>query len=151
MDVGLHILIVGIQEMRLTFALFLFFFSSLPGYAGSLSRAVSRALSAIPTVTGQNVLQRMKSCKITFSNGSSVEKQSVAIPQIGSLAGDTILEVYINIPPMPGDDRPEAKIIYNDLFAQWIVRNNKAIPISGWAKTLQESPRPIRSAHWLDC
>jgi hypothetical protein len=137
--------------MKHTFAFFLFALASLPGYAGSLPPDVSRALSAIRTVTGQNVLQRMKSCKITFADGAWVEKQTVAIPQIVSLAGDTILEVYINIPPMPGDDRPEAKIIYNDLFAQWIIRNNQAIPISGWAKTLQESPRPIRSVRWLDC
>lgn len=136
---------------KLLLAFFLFAFSSLSGYASSLPPDVSHALAAIPTVTGQNVSQRMKSCKITFADGSWVEKQTVAIPQIGALAGDTILDVYINIPPMPGDDRPEAKPIYNGLLAQWIIRNNRAIPISGWAKTLQQSPQPIRSAGWMNC
>lgn len=140
-----------LQNMKYTLAILLFAFASLPTQAGALPPEIKRALAAIPTVTGQNVLQRMKSCGITFADGSSIEKQTESHPQIGSIVGDTILEAYINIPPRPGDDRPEAKVIYNDLFVQWIIRHNKAIPISGWAKTLQRTPAPIRSDRWMNC
>lgn len=142
--------LLGIRNMRHAIAL-LFALASLPVQADSLPPEIRRALAAIPTVTGRNVLQRMKLCGITFADGSWIEKQTAAIPQIGSRVGDTILEVYINIPPMPGDDRPEAKVIYNGLFAQWIIRNGKPIPISGWAKTLQQAPIPIRSERWMNC
>ena len=137
--------------MRYTIAIFLLVFAPLSVHAESLQPNVKRALTAIPTVTGQNVLQRMNSCGITFSNGAWYEKQTEARPHIASLAGDFVLEVYINTPPMPGDNRPEARVIYNDLLARWIIRNGKAIPISGWAKTLQLAPIPIRSAQWMNC
>jgi hypothetical protein len=137
--------------MRYFITVSLFILVSLSAQAASLSPNIKRALAEIPTVTGQSVLQRMRICGMTFAEGTWIEKQTVANPQIGSLAGDTILEVYFNIPPMPGDNRPEARVIYNDLLARWIIRNGKAMPVSGWAKTLQESPIPMRSTQWLNC
>lgn len=124
---------------------------SLQATATGVSSEIKRALASIPTASGQNALQRMRSCGITFADGSWIEKQTEAHSKIGAQAGDTILEVYINVPPMPGDDGPEARTVYNDLFAQWIIRDDKAIPISGWAKALQQSPVPLRSSSWLNC
>ena len=121
---------------------------SLTAFAGTLEPAVQNALRSIHTVTGHSAWDRMKSCGIKFADGSWIETADVDQPQIGARKGDLILEVYLNVPPIPGDDRSGP---YTDLVARWIIRNGRPNPESAWAKEIQNKTRPLKSAAWLNC
>lgn len=117
-------------------------FSAIP------AAAVRKALSAIPAVTGETVWERIRSCGITFSDGSWIERAIQDQPSIGARAGDLILDVYINVPRLPGDHNIEA---YRDLLARWVIHAGRAAPKSRWADTLQNKAPPIGSDAWLNC
>lgn len=127
---------------------FLLLFTCLTTSADDLEPAVKHALKSIHTVTGESALNRMRSCGISFSDGSWIEKADYDQPTIEAHKGDLILEVYINVPPMPTDQQT---YIYNDLLARWVIRKGQSIPESGWAKWIQNKPRPLQSISWMNC
>lgn len=121
---------------------------SAPAHSDMSAPAVRQALSTIRTATGGRVLERIRSCGITFSDGSWIERATQDYPSIGARAGDLILDVYINVPPIPGDHDIG---VYRDLLARWVIHAGRAVPKSRWADELQNKTPPIGSDVWLDC
>ena len=95
----------------------------------------------------------MRSCGITLADGSWIEEATSDYPDIEAQKGDLILEAYIDVPPMPGDNRNKnyTDLIYTNLVARWVIRQGVSYPESGWAGTIQNKPRPMRSNMYLNC
>lgn len=133
--------------VRIISAATMLFALSPPVQAVQPSKAVRQTLANIKSVVGYSVLDRMKACGITFADGSSAEKLTQDNANLGVHKGDIMLDVYINIPPLPDQD-PAA---YSDLLARWAISRGVAKPMSGWAESLQNKPTPIGSMTWMNC
>ena len=118
-----------------------------PVYASKPDKAVFDALSHIKSAAGTSVLDRIDACGITFADGSYAEKATANYPSEGIHKGDLIVEIYINVEPLPDQNR----VAYTDLLARWAISHGVAHPVAGWADWLQNKPAPIGSAVWMNC
>lgn len=118
-----------------------------PAYAAKPDKAVRDALSRIQSATGMSVLDRIDACGITFADGSYAEMATADYPAEGIHKGDLIVEIYINVEPLPDQDRAA----YTDILARWTVSHGVAHAQAGWADWLQNKPAPIGSAVWMNC
>lgn len=118
-----------------------------PAYAAKPDKAVRDALSHIKSAAGTSVLERIDACGITFADGSYADKATADYPSEGIHKGDLIVEIYINVEPLPDQDR----VAYTDLLARWTVSHGVAHAQAGWADWLQNKPAPIGSAAWMNC
>lgn len=112
------------------------------------SDPVVSVLKSIPSAAGVSVYTRLKTCKIRIQhNVSWLDTKVFDIPDKQIRAGDTVLQIIIDVPPLPGDTQG----LYKDLTARWTIRNGKAYPDKGWAEQLQNKSRPIGSSAWMNC
>jgi len=113
-------------------------------------QAAMAALDRIPSIAGGSILDRMKRCRARIERSSAyVNMLPMDEANIGGKAGDLSLQVLFSIPPLPGDEKHLDP--YTGLSAIWLIRGTEAIPVTGWAKTLQTTPAPIGSVVWMNC
>ena len=115
--------------------------------AASPSKDVRASLSRIHSAAGGSVMERIQACGIKFADGTYQEIATSDIPDIGAHKGDVILEIYIDVPPMPGGTASA----YKGIVARWVISKGVARPDTGWAHWLQEKEIPIGSADWMNC
>jgi len=109
---------------------------------------ILNALDHIPSAVGISVRGRIENCHIKIQRGTSlIDTRQTALPALGARPGEEILQIAIDVPPLPGDDAS----IYKDLSATWIVSDGHARPANGWANWLQNKPQPIGSDVWMNC
>ncbi|MDE1940265.1 MAG: hypothetical protein KGI68_14685 [Alphaproteobacteria bacterium] len=103
-------------------------------------KPVAKALDGIPAVIGVSVLKRINECHFAILKDQSfVETRNVAWPQYNAKAGQTVLQVMIQLPLYKGL-RPEDN---KPMPAVWLIDRGKATPLSHWAVSLQNSPYPM--------
>jgi hypothetical protein len=111
-------------------------------------RKLDTALAPIPAASGRTVLARINQCGIKIQRNTSwIASETLDQPQIGARAGDEVIQVVMDVPPMRGDEPS----LYRDLTARWIIRDGKARPDTGWADQLQNKPAPFGSPTWMNC
>ncbi|HEX7965332.1 MAG TPA: hypothetical protein VF651_06405 [Gammaproteobacteria bacterium] len=123
------------------------FAAAAPAWAASPGKDVKASLGKIKSVAGGSVLSRIQACGIKFADGSYQEAAVSDIPDIGAHKGDVILEIYIDVPPMPGGTASA----YRGIVARWVISKGVARPNTRWAQWLQEKEIPIGSADWMNC
>jgi hypothetical protein len=124
--------------------------ASLPAAANDRDdwQKLLAALTKIPSADGGTVLSRIRSCGLKIHKSASWSgTEPIAVSQLGARAGDLVVQIVFDAPPLPGDD----PTLYHDLSALWIVRNGKPLPEGGWADWLQNKPPPIGSISWMNC
>ena len=109
---------------------------------------IKKRLENIKAADGSSIENRITACQIKIDRDASwSEAADHDYPQIHAIKGDTIIEIFIDIPLLPGQN-PEA---YRGLVARWVIHNGEANPESGWANQLQNKPPPIGSSAWMNC
>lgn len=116
-------------------------------YGVTPDKDVKASLAKIRSAAGGSVMSRLQSCGIKFAVGSYQEVATSDTPSVGAHKGDVILEIYIDVPPMPSGDADA----YKGLVARWVISKGIARPVTGWAHWLQEKVVPIGSADWMNC
>lgn len=107
---------------------------------------VSNALKGIYTRAGDNVLERLNSCKIKPDKTASwVEFLSADKPEYGAKKGETVVLLKMDFPATA--NYPGQK----GLSALWILGHNKAMPVSSWAEMLQTRPVPFAPNYGMKC
>ena len=66
-------------------------------------------------------------------------------------AGDTIVMVKLDFPPMPvtGPAAPPPRLMGQP--GLWVISHGQATPISQWAISLQKRTVPLAHDSWLNC
>ncbi|MGA7712619.1 MAG: hypothetical protein WCA81_12005 [Rhizomicrobium sp.] len=115
-------------------------------------KQVSKALDAIQTPLGISVLKRINRCEIVPEKQNSyIDNLTVENRDYGAKAGDTILMVKLDFPPMPitGPTAPPPRLMGQP--ALWVISHGQASPISQWAISLQKRTVPLAHDSWLNC
>jgi hypothetical protein len=103
-------------------------------------KPVAKALEAIPTAAGMSARERIDRCHFMIEKDASfVETRSVAWPQYDAKAGQTVLQVTLQLPLYKGEPTADNQPVK----AVWIVDHGKATPLSRWAISLQNKPIPM--------
>ena len=103
-------------------------------------KLIAKALDTIPSAAGMTVLKRIDRCHFAvLKDASFIETRTVDWPQYDAKAGQTVLQVTIQLPlykgEAPADNKP--------MPAVWLIDHGKATPLSHWAISLQNSPFPM--------
>ena len=103
-------------------------------------KLVAKALAAIPSAAGMTVFQRIDRCHFAILKDQSfIDTRNVAWPQYDAKAGQTVLQVMIQLPlykgELPADNKP--------MPAVWLIDHGKPTPLSHWAVALQNHPYPM--------
>lgn len=126
-------------KIAVTALLFTALVANADAATGTDWKPIAKALDGIPSA-GMTVLTRISRCHFTvLKNTSFVETRTVAWPQYDAKAGQTVLQVTIQLPlykgEAPADNKP--------MPAVWIIDHGKATPLSHWAISLQNHPFPM--------
>ena len=115
-------------------------------------KQISKALDGITTPLGISVLKRMERCKITPEKPNSwIDNLTVAKPDYGAKAGDTIVMVKLDFPPMPVVGPGTAAPPITGQAGLWVISKGVPTPISQWAISLQKRTVPLAHDSWLNC
>ncbi len=103
-------------------------------------KLVAKVLDTIPSAAGMSVLKRIERCHYTVLKDSSfMETRAVAWPKYDAKAGQTVLQVTMQLSHFAGETPADAKPV----SATWIIDHGKATPLSDWANALQNHPLPM--------
>ncbi len=127
-------------KIAVTALLFTALIAGADATTGADWKPIAKALEGIPSAAGMTVLTRIDRCHFTIlKDDSFVETRAVAWPQYDAKAGQTVLQVTIQLPlykgEAPADNKP--------MPAVWIIDHGKATPLSHWAISLQNHPFPM--------
>jgi hypothetical protein len=130
-------------------AAFLAAFATGAGAAADAQwKEIAKALDAIPSDAGLSVGKRIERCKFKIEkDASSIDTRPVDRPEFGARAGQTVLQIILDIPT--GASAAQAAVRRTP--AIWVIDHGKATPISAWAISLQQGPVPMGYEAWLNC
>ncbi len=115
-------------------------------------KQVSKALDGIATPVGVSVLKRLGQCKIVPEKQNSwIDNLTAPNRDYDAKAGDTILMVKLDFPPMPVSGPGTAAPPITGQAALWVISKGVPTPISQWAISLQKRTVPLAHDSWLNC
>lgn len=106
---------------------------------------LEQALSAIPTAAHMTAWQRIQGCRMRIDRRTSEVTTAVyPIARLDVRAGDTIIDVLVDLPRPPGfDPATDDPSLLKDVALRWIVHAGKARPDTGWATAIQTATASV--------
>jgi hypothetical protein len=130
-------------------AVILIALSGLPAAAAPVTdwKQIDAALASIPTGAGISLKKRLANCKIAVHHDTAwMETRPAGWPEYGARPGQTVLRILMDMPPVPRQPGP-AGLVPNppslNVPGIWVLGGGKAVPVSAWARALQERPVPL--------
>jgi len=115
-------------------------------------KLIAKALDGISTPIGISVLKRLERCKITPEKQNSwIDNLTTPNRDYDAKAGDTILMVKLDFPPMPVSGPGSVVPPITGQPGLWVISKGVPTPISQWAISLQKRTVPLAHDSWMNC
>ncbi|HUO97898.1 MAG TPA: hypothetical protein VMU01_04485 [Rhizomicrobium sp.] len=110
------------------------------------TKLLDKTLDGIQTAAGISLAKRLASCNIVLhKDQSSMETLTAPKPDYGAKAGDTVLTLVLDFPPVPKQVGPSLPAPQQkNVKAIWIIdKTGKTTALSAWANVLLNRPVPL--------
>jgi len=108
-------------------------------------KQIDKTLDGIQTAAGISLKKRLVACKIVVhKDTSTMETLTAPAPQYDAKAGQTVLKVVMDFPPIPKQPGPSLPAPQQkNVTGIWVLDRGKASAVSAWADVLLNRPVPL--------